>query len=293
MERIYGAGTLLQPSSTVSRTLRDDKPIYSGMFIVRDSGDRGDLRCEIIFKDLGDTIERNSLHWSRLDPGSRTPTKLLDIPLVDLRKGSAWALEVTATQTILDTSQIPSSLLQWAQKVEIDGRRARDLVAPKRFLKFPGDARVFYYEQKVAWTFNLTGSQYQVEIARTEHMDMSARGQSAEPAAAFSYNVLEPRWSVTVRHDEWRSLLGSHPNLKVGEGSKYEINAMKWFPRDRNLDYGNETKKDQDGFANLLEKLGKIERVVRGEGREPQGGAKKTKSIMPSAGDDDELYGLG
>ena len=225
----------------------------------------GDFRYEIIFKDLGETFERSSHRWSKLDPDSRAPAKLIDIPLVDLQKGSAWALEATVTEAIPDESRLPAALLNFARRIEIDGTLARNHGEPNRFIKFVPTVPLVCYDQKVAWTFNCIGSMYQVEIARTQHTDMTKLKMPPWPLAAPQGHMHEPRWSVSVRHDAWSGVLGSHANLKMGQGTSYPINMLKWFPKDHDLGGGGSALEDQDGFTSLMNKLGKIERAVRGE----------------------------
>ncbi|KAI9655354.1 MAG: hypothetical protein M1821_005501 [Bathelium mastoideum] len=277
LERVLDANSLLAPATTFARTLREDKPIYCANFVIVDPTDGSCFCYDVAFKDLGASFECSSRDWSKLDPGSTNPTKLLDISLIDLQKSSAWALEVTATQTISDDTQVPQSFLQWAERVEIDGQRARNHDKPGQFIAFPAGVPIVFYKEKVVWTFHLIGSLYTVEIGRTQRTatdrsQMLSRSPNAVP------NVLQdPYWTVAVRHNDWNGFLGTHANLKVGEGAKYTVDEKKWFPKDDTCG-----SKHQDGFLNLVEKLGQIEGIVRGDSIECKGNDHTGDPFTPS-----------
>ncbi|KAF2233157.1 hypothetical protein EV356DRAFT_448903 [Viridothelium virens] len=263
LKRIMQADHLLEPSSTGTATLEDERPTYSAKINIHNPNGTGNYLYELVFEDSGRMFQCTSQNWSKLDPDCSSPTKLLDVPLIDLQKGSAWALEASATQVVSDESQVPSILLSFAERLAVDPRRARDHANPTRFLWFPEGLPVNYCDQKVSWTFKLIGSMYHVEVARHQHIDLKKAdaviGRGMGPLGMME----KPRWSVTVYHEGWGASLATHANLKVGECTTYPIEATKWFPEDHNTGHASNTHEDQEGCVSLMEKLIKLERVIR------------------------------
>ena len=282
------ADSILAPSTTWARTLREDLPTYSAVFVLADPSDESCYRFEIAFKDLGDSFERTSHSWSKLDPGSTVPTTLLNVPLVDLENDSAWTFEMTAAQPILDMSQVPKNLLRLAKGVQLDDERARDHAHPSRFIKFPSGLPIVYYDQKVAWTFNIVGSQYQVEVGRVQRGEMDKFKTPAIVSEPTGYPPQTLCWTLTVGHDDWSRFLGSHTTLPMGGKTDYQINEQIWFPKDFEA-----VPSSEDGFSSLMEKLGKIEAVVRGEkvlGDPSRAYAPESTSPPDELGGDEDLF---
>ncbi|KAL9089623.1 MAG: hypothetical protein Q9165_005655 [Trypethelium subeluteriae] len=285
LKRITQADFLLEPSSTFSTTLEDVRPTYSAKINIHNPSGTGNYLYGLVFEDTGRMFQCTSQNWSKLDPGCSNPTKLLNLPLIDLQKSSAWALEATATQVVSDDTQIPSILMSFAERLAVDPRRARDHANPTRFIWFPEGVPVNYCDQKVSWTFRLIGSMYQVEVARHQHIDLknenAAMGRGMGPLGMMA----KPRWSVTVCHEGWSAPLATHANLKVGECTTYAIEATKWFPKDSPPGRASNAHKDQEGCASLMEKLIKLERVIRGEKIEAEGTSSTSDHFEPETND--------
>lgn len=267
--RLKTAANLLVPDNLMVTSLQDVKPVYSAVYTFADPS--GDLRYTINWKEMDsdsvrpefDAIPRG---WVRLDLDTREPRALFDVALTNLSVGSLTDLNAATSVALTNLNAasswrfgidayppavtgVPKDLNKFVKAICFDAKRALDL--DLQFALCGDQPNLKRIQQRITYAYRIMDSDYTLEITHFQDRVRNRKDGSA--------TLYESRWSVEVFRSEWETMFGQNERLTVGKGTTWADDGSTWFP----ADLGPTTPVDGDGFQQLMEKLQKIERVVR------------------------------
>lgn len=76
------------------------------------------------------------------------------------------------------------------------------------------------------------------------------------PNSDAKIKLYEKRWSLCAYRREWDNHFARNERLKIGDKADWLDDFEEWFPPET-------SRAGDDGFQQLMQKLGMIERVVR------------------------------
>lgn len=210
-----------------------------------------------------DTIPRK---WCKLDRDLKTPNPLLDLHLTDLTTSSSLHIDISTTTTI-DEARVPPHLTKFASTVRFNRSAAQTITADKTYIpctannaftSFSPAPSLHSLEQRISHQYGLRDFDALVELTRFQHRNYAPRSSNVESDQLCT--VLEPRWELGLRSELWDTMFGENEHLRVGEGTGWSDFEEAWFPVNvRGMEGGG-------GFEQLVERLGRIEGVLRGGG---------------------------
>ena len=257
------ADDLLTPQDAMTHDLVDVTPLYSAVFTFAD--EVGDLCLSISWEEAQDassdtsTFEVVSTKWTRVERDTGTAYPILDISLCDLNTGMAWQFGIQAAQAV-DESRLPNQLADFAHRVRIDPKEARKVNPDKSFIihkPYAGHLRSI--QQRVSYRYGLATSDYTLELTRFQTRTYPPRKSIALPPGEAT--VYEPRWSLSVSRIEWDKEFTKNERLPIGERADWNHDVDTWFPED--IPKSSEEENTGAGFAQLMEKLKKVAKLVR------------------------------
>ncbi|KAJ9668629.1 hypothetical protein H2201_001271 [Coniosporium apollinis] len=256
---------LLCPEDPMASELKDVKPVFSGVFMIRSPDGSGDLRLQVDFKEEAGSYGTTPMRWCKAERGKKEPTLLLDASTVDLERGTAWHFGLTTTQGV-EKTQLPKHYADFAfadWSVKLDAELAQKFGENHQYITFgrkgvPSTVPIQTVEQKTAWRFCIKGSAYICEVAKVSTVILGVRTQLNPPET----QICEPRWSVSVWHSDWDVELQAHSKLKIGEEVPWTDAMPKFFPSNG---YGEGDSEDGTGFQKLMGKLKRLEELVVGK----------------------------
>ena len=195
--------------------------------------------------------------WSRLDRETGNATKLVDMSLTDLSNGSAWQFEMSSSEA-MEHSKLSPELRQFADKVRIDTIALRKKSSEKSFVVFNPFVQPKLVRQMIRYQYGIKGTDYTLELSQIQDRVYPARKSVPDAPAPTVY---EPRWGLNVFRIEWDTMFTKNARLTIGASADWGDDMENWFPQDWVADEDHDGK--QDGFAQLMRKLGKVEKLVR------------------------------
>ncbi|CAK3891581.1 Hypothetical predicted protein [Lecanosticta acicola] len=253
LARLQAAPDLVHTHDFFTSGLFHAKPTLSAVFTF--PNERGDLRLSMSWHQAPDEggemqFAEPSVKWSRLDRDTGRETKLVDMSLTNLHQSSALQFELSTTETV-ENLRIPIILKNFADRVRIDPSAISDPFRGKPFVMFSPYVQPKTLRQSVSYQYGVRPSDYTLEIAQFQDRVYTDPRKPPE--------VYEPRWSLNVFRPEWDTLFSENERLPVGTRADWDDAIETWFPA------GWDCEEGTDGFQQLLEMLGRIERIVREE----------------------------
>ena len=103
--------------------------------------------------------------------------------------------------------------------------------------------------QSITYKYGIKPGNYTLEV--TELQDRVYTKPMQPPM------VYEPRVSLHAYRTEWDTMLGKNERLAVGTKAEWDDEITTWLPPDWEFEEGTE------GFKQLLQKMTRIEEIVR------------------------------
>lgn len=250
---------LLAPEDALLNDLATVKPSYAVTFIFDDA--LGDVRLtmswsEAVQFEIGKSpFALDAVSWARLDRDTGTAQKLIDMSLLELTTGTAWAFELTACRA-LDEARIPKELRNFPAKVQLDPAVAFDWTTDKCFVLYNPFRQPKFIRQETRYRYNLLDTDCTFELSRYQDRSYPVRQSLlAQPVPT----VIEPCWSLNVFRPDWDTTLARNQKLAIGDKVDWEDDLQNWFPEE----FGSGAVAGADGFEQLVNKLTQIESIVR------------------------------
>lgn len=259
------ADELLVPQDVLTHDLSAVKAVYSVAIVFADAG--GDLQLAMTWvesQDEGsDTVafEVVSKKWTRPERQSPSAVPILDVSLKSLSTGSAWHVSVESRQPVED-AHLSQSLCDFSDGIRLDLDAVRQWVTDRPFVKhkaFPSQLKRMH--QRMSYRFGVKASDYTVELSRFQDFEFQERPPTLLRAARGP-TVYEPRWSLEVYRAEWDQMFTLNERLPIGERADWDASADVWFPEDMTDE--STTEGESRGFAQLMEKLNALSKVLTG-----------------------------
>ncbi|KAH9827118.1 hypothetical protein Tdes44962_MAKER03088 [Teratosphaeria destructans] len=255
LQKFQEAEDLIAPKDCMIHNLNDVQPVIGITFTFADT--RGDL-CLTQEWQLGygsEDFDRCSEKWSRLDPETGTPRTLLDVSLTNLIDGQAWQIDILASDPVGPTS-LPKSLSKFAASVKILPAAARSQAVDRPFVAYNPFTSLKSIQQRVSYRFVISGTDYNLELSRFQDKTFTSPASTTKPA---EHTLYEARWAINVSGTCWESNFAENEVLQIGESTTWAHDALTWFPGDM----GSESQSLDGGWQQLLEKLERIEDIVK------------------------------
>ncbi|KAM0723284.1 hypothetical protein Q7P37_001485 [Cladosporium fusiforme] len=259
LQTLQSKEDLLFPRDSTVKMLLDVKPTYTAIITFADKA--GDLQLEVSWHPVNDggrvALERLPKRWTRLDRGATSASSLVDINLLNLRKGAAWQFDMTASQ-IVEDSRLSPELQRLADTIRINDKIAQQQNTEKPFVQFNPNPYVKSLQQRTTYQFGIANSDFYLELSRFQ--DFVFARKSRKPGDT-DCQVYEVRWSLEVYHNTWDRLLTRNAHIAVGQMADWDDDVETWFPED-DVPGDFEQVKGESGFEQLVAKLGLIEKAV-------------------------------
>ncbi|KAK0850394.1 hypothetical protein LTS16_009585 [Friedmanniomyces endolithicus] len=225
----------------------------------------GDYRLTVEWHEAYDEstnmthFEIFSKKWTRLERDTNALTSLLDISLCDLSTSSAWQFDILASSQVIDETKLSPQLLAFSRNLTIDPDAALKAAKNETFVRFNPFANLTSFQQRTSYQYTLFNSDYTLELSRFQDRTYQSRDKGF-PTTVIS----EPRWSLTVFRKAWDAMLAGNERLPVGERADWLHDVATWFPQDVGPGSAEvDEKRSGQGWMQLLEKLGRVEGMVR------------------------------
>ncbi|KAK8166725.1 hypothetical protein IWX90DRAFT_221447 [Phyllosticta citrichinensis] len=203
LQRVSQATHFLAPSHTLADL--EHKPIYAATLKLDDPGQRGQLMVDLEFSyDAGSTTVTHR-RWYRTEPNRAHTRRLLDVNMVNLSRGFAWHIEMTATKAV-DESTLPKEYRNFPETLSINTKSQDFVVVP---LQGNQGAAVplLSVSQKRIWRFETQFGYWAVDVVEGYGEFDVGRRMARE----------KPKWSLSVVNSWHEHLLESNAHVKVGE----------------------------------------------------------------------------
>lgn len=235
------------------RSLSDVKPIYTASLTISDEAGPLQVRKSWRQDDDGGFFEDSGAAWSRLDKGETTPKALMETCVIDLEDGLTWQFEMQATSPV-PAHTLPEVLQNlgiyyFNIDKEAERKAQKDLIWCE-FEKPILVPRKQALELRVTWPFGITGTDYILELTRTQMVKYGADKEAI---------IFETRRGVNVFHEKWEANLASNTNLETGKGATWRADLDSWFPSD------SHSSKKGEGLVFILDKLFSVQNIIRGK----------------------------
>ncbi|GAB7361125.1 hypothetical protein MBLNU230_g1160t1 [Neophaeotheca triangularis] len=268
LARLQTANDLLTPLNAMVDKLEDSDRTFTAVFTFHDEA--GIFRLTMVWiktpsphsdSSSYDTVSRK---WCKLDRDLKNPLSLLDISLTDLTTSSAIHIDISSTTTV-NESRVPPHLTRFATMVKFNRPAAEAITKSKSqippaqdnaFTSFSPAPSLRSLEQRIPFQYGLKDFDATVELTRFQHRAYAPR--SFAPESDQTCTVFEPRWALELRREAWDTMFGQNERLGVGEGTGWSFFEEAWFPLSvRGTEMGS-------GFGQLVERIGRLEGVLRG-----------------------------
>ncbi|KAK0273854.1 hypothetical protein LTR35_011980 [Friedmanniomyces endolithicus] len=254
---------LVTPSDATVHTLTSVKPVYAVAFVFSDIA--GDYRLTVEWHEAYDEdanktyFEIFSKKWTRLERDTNALTSLLEISLCDLRTSSAWQFDILASSQVIDETKLSPQLLAFSRNLTIDPDAAAKAAKNETFVRFNPFANLTSFQQRTSYQYTIFNSDYTLELSRFQDRTYQSRDKG------FATTITsEPRWSLIVFRKAWDAMLAGNERLPVGERADWLHDLATWFPQDVGPGSAEvDEKRPGQGWMQLLEKLGRVEGMVR------------------------------
>lgn len=257
--------------SSFIHDLSDVQPVYTATLTLDTEDYPGYLQLVRSWKEGdGELVGAGGPSWYRLDQGAIRPKVLLETCVIDLEDGLSWQFEMQATRPI-DANKLRKEFQDLgAYFFNIKEQEARQMQPGIIWCDFElnkGSLRPVKQkkalELRVAWQFGIQNSNYTVEIAKVQEIKYELKPNGEKEAIIF-----EPRWTVHVVHRGWQENLALNTNIGIGKDAPWRADMETWFPLNDDAAFGVSSDKDEsqpDGCVVMLEKLFKIQQIIRGK----------------------------
>lgn len=190
--------------------------------------------------------------WTRLDRDTGKPADLVEMIFPDLHTGSAWNFDIKTSQAV-PPERVPDELRKFSKRVKISTKQTDGLPSITcSHKRSPISIRV-----SAVYRYSIKDTDYTLELSHSQVKEIATREfLHSDPTSKLN----EPRWSLNVYRTEWDNLFALNERLKVSEKANWNDEFEEWFPEESSW----EKDGSEDGFKQLLGKLGEIEKVVRG-----------------------------
>ncbi|KAK8174905.1 hypothetical protein BC567DRAFT_97759 [Phyllosticta citribraziliensis] len=143
--------------------------------------------------------------WYRTEPNRAHTRRLLDVNMVNLSRGFAWHLEMTATKAV-DESTLPKEYRNFPETLSINTKSQNFVVVP---LQGNQGAAVplLSVSQKRVWRLETRFGYWAVDVVEGYGASNVGGGMARE----------KPKWSLSVVNSCHAYLLESNAHVKVGE----------------------------------------------------------------------------
>ncbi|KAK7530094.1 hypothetical protein IWX49DRAFT_622775 [Phyllosticta citricarpa] len=202
--------TLLQRVSQATHLLVVQNPeskrmIYAATLEFDDPGRRGQLMVDIELSYEAGSTGVSSSRWYRTESCREDVRRLVDVNMVNLSRGFAWHLEMTAANPV-DKSTLPKQYDHFIKSLSINPESQSFLVVP------PQDMRgaaipLLSVSQKRIWRFETGFGYWAVDVVEgygTYHVGGTMTRE-------------DPKWSLNVFNTKHQSDFESNAQVKIGE----------------------------------------------------------------------------
>ncbi|KAF2460974.1 hypothetical protein BDY21DRAFT_360997 [Lineolata rhizophorae] len=264
LDKILKAPEIVPEEASINDTVMV-KPDIIVIFTIkapRSTNDtRGDMRLEMglsggVSRDIGGATRR----WSRFETDANESTTIMSCITADLKDSTGWDLKLTARAAVDDT-RIPVYIKSWADRVKFRRDISDDISKHDEFVQWYATVPVTGYEQRRVWRFNITKSEYVLEISQVTKWRVKFNTDKVKYGTSERTRG-ETHWSVAVFNTNWDEMLASNSRLQVGEECpwNWERDQDKFFPYDNFA----EGTRSNGGREALMDTLSRVEAIVKG-----------------------------
>ncbi|CZT17108.1 uncharacterized protein RCC_02940 [Ramularia collo-cygni] len=247
---------VLLPHDPMKSGLCEVRPTYSADFVFKDEA--GNLQLTMSWsrnEDLeggGFQLVPNGENWTRLDRDTGKATDMVDLIMTDLHTGSAWDFEIKTSHDV-PPDRVPPELRKFAKGVKITVPPADDLPC----IELTHSIGPIYMRRSAVYLYNIKSTDYTVELL---HFQVKERALSDPSNSDSTFKLRQPRWSLSVYRTDWDNQFAQNERLKVSDKATWNDDFEVWFPQEASFDQAG----SEAGFNQLLQRLGEVEKVVKG-----------------------------
>lgn len=255
--RLQKAETLLLPKDVMQTKLSEMKASYTAEFVFQD--DAGNLQLTMAWERNDDLVGGGfellpqNRRWIRLDRDTGKATEMVDMILTDLHTGSAWDFDIKTSHTVTP-DRVPGDLKQFHNGVKIFIKDSDELPVIKH--ESSHQRSLISIKVSAVYRYSIKATDYTLELSNYQLKEF---GQRSTLYAEPEVKLWEPRWGLSVYRTDWDNRFSENERLKVSEKTKWKDEFEEWFPAEASFD----STEGDDGFKQLLERLGEIEKIVR------------------------------
>lgn len=266
-DRLCSATDFLRPTSMFCRRLKDVQPVYKATLTLEPPELDYIVQLSKSWQDNYSSLDHVSTKWMRLDKtSSPAPAVLLDMSITDIADGFAWQFDMLGTQ-IVNEDGLPrwlKELAEWRLAVVPDAAHKLDPLTHWWRLDGPAYGKKSV-EQRVAWHYNITNSDYTLELAQVQDMKWVPSPKGGPPGITDMLEKYEPYWTLSVTNRIWESNFSQNCNVGLGRGATWAADLQSWFPADSipGRSHNRATAGAAgDGFEAFMQKLDTIRDVI-------------------------------
>jgi hypothetical protein len=185
---------------------------------------------------------------------------LMNMSMTDLETGLAWAVELLSSRA-LDEKRVPPKLVEFADRVSIDDAiMARVRQANQRFIRYPNITGIKAVRQAITWEFDISKTDYTLAVSKFNDT-IHDPAQPSQPSQ--TPRLSKDSWSLSLGAVAWDTCFAENESLAIGERVDWDDDFAKWFDKDMGTPKNDDDDEEEpDGFAQLLDKLNEIERLL-------------------------------
>ncbi|KAF2862800.1 hypothetical protein K470DRAFT_262661 [Piedraia hortae CBS 480.64] len=257
-QRILGAFQATQgiivPMDPMIADLEEVGPTYSVAFILGNVN-KEDLQLTINWAEHHDAgansneITCTGKRWSRLESETGRATPLVDASFTNLVTGLSWHFDLTGSLPV-DKERLPPAFEDFEDSIQLIPHVARAPHTDELFVRYKPYVPIKSVRQSITYSYNLSFTPYVVEFTKFQDRKwIPDKLRGGNPA------IYEPRWSINVNSNDWKSNFVKNERLKIGDDSGWSHDVSSWF----SPDFKNPSV---DGWLVFLKKLKDVEDVV-------------------------------
>lgn len=246
---------LIVPADALTNRVEDVEPVYGASFRFLDDED-GDLWLDVAWQKAIDSYSKAefdmvSSRWTRCS--REGPTKVLEASLTNLRSGLAWLFAIQAREPI-DESTLAPSHKAFLSGLKLDPSALSSTGMDKMFVKYNSMSDLKFVQQRKDYIYNVLSCDYKLKVScfRNHRLRHEHLGKIVSDPTLF-----EASWKLEVSRTKWTTMFAENSQLDIGRLASWSNTVDVWFESDNG----------DDGWAQLMDELCKVEKIVSGLGR--------------------------
>ncbi|KZF26310.1 hypothetical protein L228DRAFT_235398 [Xylona heveae TC161] len=234
LSRCCLATDVLEPADAMTSGLENVQPVFSASFEVTDPSIHETFRLDIEFHKAVDveSFEISSKRWfkvgkqnpqGRLQPISRNVP--LSVKSLNVEKGTAWQLEVTADSSV-DISRITPEMREFADRIKLNVNGPSNANTSSPSITFKEILEIHGFTERRSFRYMMKGSTYIFEVAESTTFAPGNPSNGQKWASKKSEQV------ATFYNREWDTIFGQNSSLGIGEPASWNDSLVTFFSRE-------------------------------------------------------------